>query len=108
MPYDCGLFYTGRASSLTDVFAPPASSAPAYLSTASSETKVDAYRNNAAGTYPTEEIINPMYLGIENSRRFRALPLFASLLSLGREGYVGQSPPLVIDALKGQISFAAM
>ena len=44
---------------------------------------------------PEHEVIpelvpSPLYLGIENSRRFRALPLFASLLSLGKEGYAGQ------------------
>lgn len=36
------------------------------------------------------DVPNPLYCNIENSRRFRALPLFASLLSLGKEGYAGE------------------
>lgn len=56
--------------SLTDVLG-PGEDAPAYLAS-SSETP------------------SPLYVNIENSRRFRALPLLASLVSLGREGYVGE------------------
>jgi glutamate/tyrosine decarboxylase-like PLP-dependent enzyme len=33
------------------------------------------------------QVPNPLYSNIENSRRFRALPLFASLISLGKDGY---------------------
>jgi glutamate/tyrosine decarboxylase-like PLP-dependent enzyme len=42
---------------------------PAYLST--SDTSIPS----------------PLNVGLENSRRFRALPLYCSLLSYGKEGY---------------------
>ena len=45
-----------------------------------------------------EHVPNPLYMGIENSRRFRALPLFASLLSLGKEGYTGGSSELTMPS----------
>ncbi|KAE9978272.1 hypothetical protein EG327_007454 [Venturia inaequalis] len=66
VPYDCGFFlsrdiYTGHA-----VFQNQA----AYLG-----GKVD------------DNDLSPLHLGIENSRRFRALPVYASLLALGRNGY---------------------
>ncbi|ORY22448.1 hypothetical protein BCR39DRAFT_551649 [Naematelia encephala] len=84
VPYDCGIFFTRTSQSLLKVFAPPAASAPAYLSAGiNSSSRTDR---------PSTEIIHelvpiPLYVNIENSRRFRALPLFASLLSLGQDGY---------------------
>ncbi|TYJ52643.1 hypothetical protein B9479_006735 [Cryptococcus floricola] len=85
-PYDAGLFYTRHTSSLTSVFQPPSSSAPAYLSgqASSANQEGDAL---IAGTVTGGDIPSPLFVGIENSRRFRALPLLASLLSLGRDGY---------------------
>lgn len=47
------------------------------------------FRNpNAAYLPPSESrtIQNPLDIGIENSRRFRALPVYAVLLSEGRQG----------------------
>ena len=44
-----------------------------------------------------ESVPSPLYTGIENSRRFRALPLIASLMSLGRQGYIGGSNRVVND-----------
>lgn len=56
------------------------------------------------------DIPSPLYVNIENSRRFRALPLFASLLSLGKDGYAGASPcPYSTDAtdiIRRNVSFA--
>ena len=37
-----------------------------------------------------ELVPSPLYVNIENSRRFRALPLLASLMALGQEGYAGE------------------
>lgn len=37
--------------------------------------------------YDASTVPAPLFMGIENSRRFRALPLFASLMSLGKSGY---------------------
>jgi hypothetical protein len=43
--------------------------------------------DHPAGTVLPEDIPSPLFVNIENSRRFRALPVYASLLSLGKEGY---------------------
>ncbi|KAK4048950.1 Calcium/calmodulin-dependent protein kinase type I [Microbotryomycetes sp. JL201] len=80
VPYDCGIFFS-RSSGLFDLCGPGAN-APAYLKSApftgaTAYTHIDEYR-----TLPS-----PLTLNIENSRRFRALPVFASLLSLGKHGY---------------------
>lgn len=65
MPYDCGIFFTRKASVLTSVCRNPNA---AYLSSDASD------------------IHSPLNVGLENSRRFRALPAYAVLLSEGREG----------------------
>lgn len=70
VPYDCGLFFTKSPTALSDVLG-PGDDAPAYLASKS-------------------ELPSPLYVNIENSRRFRALPLLAGLVSLGRDGYVGE------------------
>jgi glutamate/tyrosine decarboxylase-like PLP-dependent enzyme len=68
VPYDCGVFLTRDMTVLSTVCG---NVGAAYLGGVSD-----------VGGY------SPLNLGLENSRRFRALPLYASLLSLGREGYV--------------------
>ena len=68
VPYDCALFYTRSSSILQDVFGPGA--------------QVSAYLNTNASSIPS-----PLNVGIENSRRFRALPLYCSLITYGKEGY---------------------
>jgi glutamate/tyrosine decarboxylase-like PLP-dependent enzyme len=66
VPYDCGVFLTRDMITLSHVCG---NSGAAYLSTSA-------------------EGYSPLDISLENSRRFRALPLYASLLSLGRDGYV--------------------
>ncbi|KAK2024835.1 pyridoxal-dependent decarboxylase [Colletotrichum zoysiae] len=65
VPYDCGMFFTRSLSTLTSVFTNPNA---AYLS---------------SGPSP---IPSPLNIGLENSRRFRALPAYAVLRSEGRAG----------------------
>ncbi|KAK2045541.1 pyridoxal-dependent decarboxylase [Colletotrichum somersetense] len=65
VPYDCGMFFTRSLSTLTSVFTNPNA---AYLS---------------SGPSP---IPSPLNIGLENSRRFRALPAYAVLRSEGRVG----------------------
>lgn len=75
MPYDCGLLFTRSADALPRSFGPsPASAPPPYLTPGASVTA-------------QPPVPSPLNVGIENSRRFRALPLYASLVSLGRNGY---------------------
>ncbi|KAF8218293.1 pyridoxal phosphate-dependent transferase [Mycena galopus ATCC 62051] len=63
VPYDCGFFFTQALDLQQTVFRNPAS---AYLSTT------------------TLSIPSPLNLGLENSRRFRALSVYASLVAYGR------------------------
>ncbi|KAK0869508.1 hypothetical protein LTR87_013719 [Friedmanniomyces endolithicus] len=74
VPYDCGIFLSRHLELGISVFGNPNA---AYLNTASLE--------NTASTDRT--IPSPLNLGIENSRRFRALPVYATLAAYGREGY---------------------
>ncbi|CEH18334.1 Aromatic-L-amino-acid/L-histidine decarboxylase [Ceraceosorus bombacis] len=107
VPYDCGLFYSrrktaaGAVSALIEhasqspidaVFGPGAGPKPAYLvgsSTSTSEAEDSRMLSEAeqrrqyAMSQPS-----PLFRNIENSRRFRALPLYTALLSQGRSGYV--------------------
>jgi glutamate/tyrosine decarboxylase-like PLP-dependent enzyme len=78
VPYDCGIFLSRHLELGTKVLQ---NSNAAYLSSSSSN-----------------EIPSPLNVGIENSRRFRALPVYASLSSYGRDGYR--------DILQRQISLA--
>jgi glutamate/tyrosine decarboxylase-like PLP-dependent enzyme len=66
VPYDCGFFLTRSADTLSSIFQNPNA---AYLSTG-----------------PGASIPSPLNIGLENSRRFRALPVYAVLLAYGREG----------------------
>ncbi|KAJ6551602.1 pyridoxal phosphate-dependent transferase [Mycena capillaripes] len=77
VPYDCGFFFTRHLELQQAVFRNPSS---AYLSTTS------------------VSIPSPLNLGLENSRRFRALPVYASLIAHGRAWHC--------DLLERQIALA--
>ncbi|KFA75021.1 hypothetical protein S40288_08828 [Stachybotrys chartarum IBT 40288] len=66
VPYDCGMFFTRSATILPSVFTNPNA---AYLSTGA-----------------PSPIPSPLNVGLENSRRFRALPAYAVLHRHGRPG----------------------
>lgn len=67
VPYDSGFFFCRHKSLAAQVFQ---NGNAAYLS---------------SGTQAS--ISSPLNIGIENSRRFRALPVYATLLEYGPEGY---------------------
>lgn len=69
VPYDCGFFFCRHPDIAPQVFQ---NANAAYLS---------------AGASDGPSIPSPLNIGIENSRRFRALPVYASLLSYGKMGY---------------------
>ncbi|KAI1053829.1 hypothetical protein LB507_007202 [Fusarium sp. FIESC RH6] len=65
VPYDCGMFFTRSPAILQSVFTNPNA----------------AYLSGGASTIPS-----PLNIGLENSRRFRALPAYSVLLNEGRPG----------------------
>ncbi|KAF8319744.1 PLP-dependent transferase [Clavulina sp. PMI_390] len=77
VPYDSGFFFCRSRKLQASVFGPsPRSGAPAYLSTTLSNLPASI-----------ADIPSPLNMGIENSRRFRALPMFCALMALGKDGY---------------------
>lgn len=76
VPYDCGVFYTKHAPLMQQVF----------------QNGNAAYLNTSDGAFSNEVTssgleYSPMNSGIENSRRFRALPVLATLVAYGSSGY---------------------
>ncbi|KAI4195948.1 MAG: hypothetical protein LQ350_006882 [Teloschistes chrysophthalmus] len=69
VPYDCGFFFSRHADLAQQVFQNPNAS---YLQ---------------SGDSGPNQIQSPLNIGLENSRRFRALPVYGTLISYGRLGY---------------------
>jgi glutamate/tyrosine decarboxylase-like PLP-dependent enzyme len=69
VPYDCGFFFTSHRGLSEKVFQ---NGNAAYLS---------------AGAVSADGISSSMNIGIENSQRFRSLPVYATLTQYGRSGY---------------------
>ncbi|UZJ55094.1 hypothetical protein CBS101457_004414 [Exobasidium rhododendri] len=99
VPYDCGILLiksddSSRAnptkSLLDDVCGPGSAGGPSYLVATPSQSSLADDEDDddaaAAATHHIHSIPSPLNQNLENSRRFRALPLYVSLLSQGREG----------------------
>ncbi|KAK4177869.1 putative L-2,4-diaminobutyrate decarboxylase [Triangularia setosa] len=86
VPYDNGIFFSRHPSTLTQVFSNPGA---AYLAPFS-----------PSSTTSQNEILSPLNIGLENSRRFRALPVYAVLKSEGREGMEAMFSRMVLLARK--------
>ena len=69
VPYDCGFFFCRHKDLGQEVFL---NANAAYLST---------------GSDARQPILSPLNLSIENSRRFRGYPVYATLMAYGRDGY---------------------
>jgi glutamate/tyrosine decarboxylase-like PLP-dependent enzyme len=72
VPYDCGFFFT-RHKALAEQVCMNGGA---------------AYLTPTAPVRDEDGIQSPINIGLENSRRFRALPVYATLLGYGRSGYV--------------------
>ncbi|OAP65289.1 hypothetical protein AYL99_01261 [Fonsecaea erecta] len=94
VPYDCGVFFTRHKTLCEDVFR---NGNAAYLTSATAPAST-LPGNADAGGDAYDAIQSPLNIGIENSRRFRALPVYATLVAYGRAGY--------LDMLKRQIRLA--
>ena len=69
VPYDCGFYFNRRTDLPSQVF----------------QNSNAAYLSQGAGS--VDPIPSPLNIGLENSRRFRALPVYATLVCYGRNGY---------------------
>ncbi|KAK0745196.1 pyridoxal phosphate-dependent transferase [Apiosordaria backusii] len=89
VPYDNGIFLSRHPSTLTQVFSNPGA---AYLAPSSSSSTTNSPSQ--------DEILSPLNIGLENSRRFRALPVYAVLKSEGRDGMAAMFSRMVLLARK--------
>ncbi|KAM5451548.1 hypothetical protein MaudCBS49596_003820 [Microsporum audouinii] len=67
VPYDCGFFFSRHGDVAEEVFKNPNA----------------AYLCSSAGNH----IPTPLNIGVENSKRFRALPVYSTLIAYGKDGY---------------------
>lgn len=84
-PYDCGAVFS-RGDALYKLCG-PGYNAPAYL--ASTQVRLNSTSEPSAwpALDPYRTLHSPLFVNLENSRRFRALPVYASLVQLGRQGF---------------------
>ena len=88
VPYDCGFFFSRHSGRLQEVFQNPNAS---YLN-------FDGMKRDT--------VESPLNMGLENSRRFRALPVYATLISYGRHGYREMIERQVMFARKVALFFS--
>lgn len=89
VPYDCGISLirkdiqdeNSQLCILDDVCGPGKNGGPSYLASSSSSDD-----NQDSTLQYITNLPSPLNRNLENSRRFRALPLYISLLSQGKEG----------------------
>lgn len=91
------MFYTRHAADLHRSFGPsPRLGTPAYLQVHADATADRGNMSDDDDVLKLREwhagLPSPLNCGIENSRRFRALPLYAGLLEQGKAGYAGELP----------------
>ncbi|SCZ90045.1 BZ3500_MvSof-1268-A1-R1_Chr1-3g01742 [Microbotryum saponariae] len=96
VPYDCGIFFS-RSSGLYELLGPGQNS-PAYLRSTRVSVSSSPTETTTPLLDPYRTMTSPLFLNVENSRRFRALPVYTSLISLGKLGYA--------DLFASNIAFA--
>ncbi|KAI5797645.1 pyridoxal phosphate-dependent transferase [Geopyxis carbonaria] len=77
VPYDCGFFFARDAGALTAAFT---NGAAPYLAAGGGA-------GAGAGDADGERVESPLNTHLENSQRFRALPVYATLTAYGAAGY---------------------
>ncbi|SCV68244.1 BQ2448_365 [Microbotryum intermedium] len=96
VPYDCGIFFS-RSSGLYELLGPGQIS-PAYLRSTQASALDPSTETTTSLLDPYRALTSPLFLNVENSRKFAALPVYASLISLGKSGYA--------DLFASNIAFA--
>ncbi|SGY18126.1 BQ5605_C015g07984 [Microbotryum silenes-dioicae] len=85
IPYDCGIFFS-RSSGLYELLGPGQNSS-AYLRSTQVSVPSSPTETTTPLLDPYRTMTSPIFLDVENYRRFRALPVYTALKSLGTSGY---------------------